>query len=158
MEVTMNIDNVSTSMLRPYAGNARTHSKRQIRKIAKSIERFGFCNPVLADDSLQIIAGHGRVEAAKLLGMSFVPTVRLSHLSDAVSGLMSSPTTSSPKTPAGIVRSWPLSCRAIDLGVPVGITGFEIAERTPTSSPSPLKTIRLKATSSRSSVASLHVS
>jgi ParB-like chromosome segregation protein Spo0J len=57
----MNIDNVSKSMLRPYAGNARTHSKRQIRKIAKSIERFGFCNPVLADDSLQIITGHGRV-------------------------------------------------------------------------------------------------
>jgi ParB-like chromosome segregation protein Spo0J len=79
----MNIENVSTSALRPYAGNARTHSKRQIRKIAKSIERFGFCNPVLTDDNLQIIAGHGRVEPAKLLGMSFVPTVRLSHLSEA---------------------------------------------------------------------------
>jgi DNA modification methylase len=66
--------------LRPYARNARTHSKKQIRQIAKSIERFGFCNPVLIDDTSQIIAGHGRVEAAKLLDMKEVPTVMLSHL------------------------------------------------------------------------------
>jgi ParB-like chromosome segregation protein Spo0J len=79
----MNVEHVSPGALRPYAGNARTHSKRQIRKIAKSIERFGFCNPVLIDDNLQIIAGHGRVEAAKLIGMQAVPTVRLSHLNEA---------------------------------------------------------------------------
>jgi DNA modification methylase len=69
--------------LRPYPSNARTHSKRQIRQIARSIQRFGFCNPVLIDDNNQIIAGHGRVEAAKLLGMESVPTRRLSHLSEA---------------------------------------------------------------------------
>ena len=66
--------------LRPYARNARTHSKKQIRQIAKSITRFGFCNPVLIDDTSQIVAGHGRVEAAKLLDMEEVPTVMLSHL------------------------------------------------------------------------------
>ncbi len=60
-----------------------THSKKQIRQIANSIQQFGFCNPVLVDDAKQIIAGHGRVEAAKLLGIDAVPTVRLSHLSDA---------------------------------------------------------------------------
>ena len=61
--------------------NARTHSKKQIRQIADSIKRFGFNNPVLVDDGGTIIAGHGRVEAAKLLGMDDVPTLRLSHLS-----------------------------------------------------------------------------
>jgi DNA modification methylase len=69
--------------LRPYPNNARTHSKKQVRQIARSIEKFGFCNPVLIDDDKQIIAGHGRVEAAKLLGLEAVPTCRLSHLSEA---------------------------------------------------------------------------
>jgi hypothetical protein len=69
MEVYMNVENVLVGALRPYAGNARTHSKKQIRQIAKSIQRFGFNNPVLVDDSLQVIAGHGRVAAAKLLGI-----------------------------------------------------------------------------------------
>ena len=69
--------------LRPYARNARRHSRKQIRQIADSITRFGFTNPVLISDEDEIIAGHGRVEAAKLLGMATVPTLRLSHLSDA---------------------------------------------------------------------------
>src|SRR5437762_10489940 len=69
--------------LRPYPNNARTHSKKQIRQIANSIKKFGFCNPILIDDKKQIIAGHGRVEAAKLLGIDAVPTCRLSHLSEA---------------------------------------------------------------------------
>ena len=59
------------------------HSQKQIRQIAKSIERFGFCNPVLTDDNNQIVAGHGRVAAAKLLGLEAVPVVRLSHLSES---------------------------------------------------------------------------
>ena len=68
-------------MLTPYANNARTHSKRQIRQIAESVRRFGFTNPVLVSDDNTIIAGHGRVEAAKLIGMTEVPVRRLSHLS-----------------------------------------------------------------------------
>jgi hypothetical protein len=63
--------------------NARTHSQQQIGQIARSIERFGFVSPVLIDEANQIIAGHGRVEAAKLLGLTEVPTLRLSHLSAA---------------------------------------------------------------------------
>lgn len=69
------------SKLRPYSRNARTHSRKQIRQIADSIQRFGFTNPVLVSDDDEIIAGHGRVEAAKLLGLSTVPILRLSHLS-----------------------------------------------------------------------------
>lgn len=79
----MKIEMMAIGALRPYARNARTHSKGQIKQIAKSIERFDFCNPVLIDDHDEIIAGHGRVEAAKLLGMKEVPTVRLSHLSES---------------------------------------------------------------------------
>jgi DNA modification methylase len=79
----MKIDTTPVRELRPYPNNARTHSKKQIRQIANSIKKFGFCNPVLIDDAMQIIAGHGRVEAAKLLGIDAVPTCRLSHLSEA---------------------------------------------------------------------------
>tara|TARA_R110002072_G_scaffold17119_1_gene65579 strand:+ start:1970 stop:3301 length:1332 start_codon:yes stop_codon:yes gene_type:complete len=66
--------------LRPYPRNARRHSKKQLRQIADSIERFGFTNPVLVGDDGEIVAGHGRVEAARLLGMETVPTIALSHL------------------------------------------------------------------------------
>ena len=71
---------VAIATLQPYAGNARTHSRRQIKKIAASIERFGFVNPVLIDENNLIIAGHGRVAAAKLLGWAEVPTLRVEHL------------------------------------------------------------------------------
>ncbi len=70
----------SVNDLKPYARNARTHCKKQLKQIAASIERFGFTNPVLVSDDLEIIAGHGRVEAAKLLGLKTVPTIALSHL------------------------------------------------------------------------------
>src|SRR5438270_8439040 len=79
----MKIEFTRVGELRPYPNNARTHSKKQIGQIANSIKKFGFCNPVLVDDAKQIIAGHGRVEAAKLLGIDAVPTCRLSHLSEA---------------------------------------------------------------------------
>jgi DNA modification methylase len=69
--------------LRPYERNARRHSKAQIAQIVASIQRFGFTNPVLVSDEDEIIAGHGRVQAAKKLGMAQVPTLRLSHLSEA---------------------------------------------------------------------------
>ena len=83
--MTMNtqIEYEAVQALKPYANNPRTHSKQQIRQIANSIERFGFTNPVLISDDGEIIAGHGRVAAAKLLGMDRVPTVKLSHLSEA---------------------------------------------------------------------------
>ena len=67
--------------LKPYARNARTHSRKQVKQIAASIERFGFTNPVLISKEGEIVAGHGRVEAAKLLGWKRVPTLALSHLS-----------------------------------------------------------------------------
>jgi ParB family chromosome partitioning protein len=72
-----------TQNLKPYPRNARTHSPAQVRQIAESIKAFGFTNPILIDQDLKILAGHGRVSAAKLLEMQDVPTVRLDHLTPA---------------------------------------------------------------------------
>src|SRR5215203_2227456 len=69
--------------LHPWKRNARTHSKKQVRQIAASIERFGFTNPVLVDADNAILAGHGRVEAAKLLGLAEVPCLRIDTMSAA---------------------------------------------------------------------------
>jgi DNA modification methylase len=67
----------------PYAANARTHSDAQVAQIAASIAEFGFVNPVLIDASGVLVAGHGRVLAAKRLGMASVPAIRLAHLNEA---------------------------------------------------------------------------
>lgn len=74
MSTTYQVVERDIATLRPYARNARTHSKKQIKQIARSIERLGFTNPVLVSDEGEIIAGHGRVEAAKLIGWKQVPT------------------------------------------------------------------------------------
>ena len=67
----------------PYINNSRTHSEEQINQVAASIKEFGFTNPILLDDSGGIIAGHGRLLAAKKLSLSEVPTITLSNLSEA---------------------------------------------------------------------------
>lgn len=67
----------------PYARNARIHSEEQIQQIAASIQEFGFTNPILVDGKDGVIAGHGRLEAARELGLSEVPVVVLDHLSPA---------------------------------------------------------------------------
>jgi DNA modification methylase len=72
----------ATAELKPHLRNARTHSKRQIRQIADSIQAFGFTTPILIDKASTIIAGHGRVAAAKLLGTERVPTIQLEGLSE----------------------------------------------------------------------------
>lgn len=69
--------------LRANPRNARTHSPEQIRKIAESIARFGLVNPLLVDAGNMVIAGHGRLAAARLLGLTQVPTLRIDHLSEA---------------------------------------------------------------------------
>ena len=78
----LKIDYKKTDKLVPYAMNARTHSEHQVQQIARSIQEFGFNNPVLIDTDGTIIAGHGRVMAAKALGYTEVPCVILGHLSE----------------------------------------------------------------------------
>ena len=76
------VDDVPIGQLKPDPRNARVHSKKQIRQIAKSIASFGFNVPVLVGANLNVIAGHGRVLAAKQLGLTEVPTIRLDHLTE----------------------------------------------------------------------------
>lgn len=77
----MNLENFSVDKLIPYAKNARTHNEEQVAQIAASIKEFGFTNPILIDGQNMIIAGHGRLLAAKSLGLKEVPVIRLNHLS-----------------------------------------------------------------------------
>ena len=79
----MNIEQVKIDKLIPYARNSRTHSDAQVAQIAASIKEFGFTNPVLIDETGSIIAGHGRVMAARKLAITDVPCVRLTHLTEA---------------------------------------------------------------------------
>lgn len=69
--------------LKPSPRNARTHSDKQIHKLVASFQRFGFNNPILVDNDGEVIAGHGRLEAARRLGMSAAPTICLSHMTEA---------------------------------------------------------------------------
>ncbi len=80
---TFSIVQAKPSELRAYARNARTHSKAQIKQIAASIRRFGFVVPILVDAESVVIAGHGRLAAAKLLRLETVPTLCIDHLSPA---------------------------------------------------------------------------
>jgi ParB-like chromosome segregation protein Spo0J len=73
----------SVAELIPYARNARTHSETQMAQIAASIREFGFTNPILVDGARGVIAGHGRLLAARKLGLDEVPTIELSHLTPA---------------------------------------------------------------------------
>jgi ParB-like chromosome segregation protein Spo0J len=116
--------------LTDYRNNPRTHTKSQVQKIADSIRFFGFTNPVLIDDQSVIVAGHGRVRAAKLLEMQQVPTIKLSSLTPA-------------QVRAYVIADNRLALDAgwdddilkielqqliVDSEIDVSLTGFEIAE------------------------------
>lgn len=81
--IVPSIKSVPVEQLIPYARNARTHSDEQISQIAASIREFGWTNPILVDGDSGIIAGHGRLAAARKLGMSEVPVIELRHLTEA---------------------------------------------------------------------------
>ncbi len=81
--MSLSINYLSTADLLPYAMNSRTHSDDQVAQIAASIKEFGFTNPILIDDAAGIIAGHGRLMAAKRLNLTEVPTITLDGLTEA---------------------------------------------------------------------------
>jgi DNA modification methylase len=137
--VEMNKDNSSElsvcyqpiGTLAAYSRNARTHSKHQIRQIAESIKTFGFTSPVLVDHKNTIVAGHGRVEAARLLGIDQVPTIRLESLTEEqIRAYVIADNRLAEKA------GWEKSILAIELqhlitvnnDFDVSITGFEIPE------------------------------
>src|SRR4051812_19744791 len=77
------IVSVPIGTLKVSGRNARTHSRKQVQQIKRSIEEFGFCTPIVVDQNFTIIAGHGRLEAARLLNLDHVPVVQLHGLSEA---------------------------------------------------------------------------
>lgn len=82
-EMARRIELWTLDRLRPYDRNPCTHSDQQVAKIAASIAQFGFTNPILVDGDAGIIAGHGRLAAARLLGLELVPVIELTHLDEA---------------------------------------------------------------------------
>jgi len=115
--------------LKPAARNARTHSKKQIEQIAASIKEFGFTNPVLIDENMSILAGHGRVEAAKLLEMTEIPVVRIEHMTVAQKRAYVI-----ADNRLALNAGWDDAILALefgefnDLGFDIELTGFEMGE------------------------------
>jgi DNA modification methylase len=123
------IELIELEKLMPAASNARTHSKKQIAQIAVSIGRFGFTNPVLVDDDNGIIAGHGRVAAARQLGLAGVPCMRLSNMTEAEKRAYII-----ADNKLALNAGWDQEILAIefqgllDLGFDLAMTGFELPE------------------------------
>lgn len=82
IETSKKIELKSIAELLPYALNSKIHGEKQVKQIAASIKEFGFNSPILISKENSVIAGHGRLEAAKLLGMTIVPCVVLEHLDE----------------------------------------------------------------------------
>lgn len=127
---TLHVEYKHLDSLKPYSRNARTHTKHQIRQIAASIKEFGFTNPVLIDKEDTIIAGHGRITAAKKLGLTHAPTIRLEGLTeDQVRAYVIADNCLAEKA------GWDASILSIELqhllaleDLDVTITGFEMPE------------------------------
>lgn len=107
--MTLKLIEISITELNPFSHNVRTHDHAQI---AESIRNFGFTNPVLVDEGSEIIAGDGRLEAAKRLDLRPLPAIRVQGPSNAKKRHFASPTTRLRSIPAGTPncwrRSWPI--------------------------------------------------
>lgn len=117
--------------LKPYDRNARTHSKRQLRKLAESIRTFGFVVPIVIDQTGEIIAGHGRLEAAKLLRYETVPTIQVNHLTDEMKRafrLADNQLAALADWDADLLAIELQELTSLDLDFDVEVTGFETAE------------------------------
>lgn len=129
----LEISKIKTDQIRPSKRNARTHTKKQIRQVAESIRRFGFLVPVIVDDNLSVIAGHARLEAAKILGLKEVPAVRASHLNDVEARALALAENRIAQN-----AGWDRAKLAIEIpeltpllsaqGLDISVTAFEVAE------------------------------
>ncbi|MFB9980919.1 site-specific DNA-methyltransferase [Mesorhizobium kowhaii] len=124
-----NINTVSVDALTPYRNNARTHSKKQIKQIADSIVKFGFTNPVLVDESNNVLAGHGRLAAARLLGWKEVPTLSITHLNETQKRAYIVADNRIAEKAGWDKQILAIELQAlVDLDFDVSITGFDIPE------------------------------
>ena len=125
------LDHIPPDRLKPWPGNARTHSKKQLRQIADSIRTFGFTNPILIDETGTILAGHGRVAAAKMMGAPTVPCRRIETMSAAQKRAYVL-----ADNKLALNAGWDDEILAIELqgllasdaGIDVSLTGFSIPE------------------------------
>ncbi len=78
--VELKIEQIKLSKIKPYIGNAKQHPDWHVNQIAKSIQEFGFNDPIAIDEKDTIIEGHGRAMAAEVLGLETIPVIRLSHM------------------------------------------------------------------------------
>lgn len=128
---TDKIEYLTIGQLRPWPRNARTHSRKQIRQIAESINRFGFTNPVLIDDENMIIAGHGRVAAAQFLGLIEVPCRRIATMTAEEKRayvLADNKLALNAGWDEEILAEELKGLLALDLDFDIGVTGFSIPE------------------------------
>lgn len=109
----LEVENIAIDLVHSYSRNARTHSEKQITQIARSIQTYGFNNPILVDKTNQIIAGHGRYLAAKSLGLSHVPVIRLEHMTDEQKRAYILADNKLQRKRAGTVKFLRLSCKAL---------------------------------------------
>ena len=117
--------------LKPYARNPRTHSKHQVKQIASSIRKFGFTNPILIDAAGSIIAGHGRLEAAKLMQLESVPVIKLGYLTEAEKRayiIADNKLAENAGWNIELLQTEIQSIISLDLDFDLTLTGFEVAE------------------------------
>lgn len=127
----LRIRHVPIAELLPADRQPRTHPPRQIRKLMRSIRKFGFTNPVIIDETLRVLAGHGRVAAARKLGMTEVPTVCLAGLGEAgkrAYALADNRVALDAGWDAELVRLELAYIAELDLQFDLTLTGFETAE------------------------------
>lgn len=120
-----------TTALVPYEGNPKKHPKKQVQQIANCIAECEFINPIIVDKDMVIVAGHGRFEAAKLLGLKEVPTIVAHHLSDAqvkAYRLADNQLVLNSGYDEGLLKVELASLAGMDLNFDLEITGFETAE------------------------------
>lgn len=125
------LETLPLDQLRPWPRNARIHSRKQVRQIADSIAQFGFTNPVLIDGENRILAGHGRVEAARELGMATAPCLRVDHMSAAEKRayvLADNKLALNAGWDEELLALELKELMAAEIDFDVGLTGFSIAE------------------------------
>lgn len=125
------VHSLDIASLKPWPGNARKHSKKQIKQIAASIEEFGFTNPILIDQNKSILAGHGRVSAAKLLNWQHVPCLYLETLNETQKRayvLADNQIALNSTWDEDLLSKELKALSEIDMGFDIATMGFSIAE------------------------------
>ena len=128
---TSTLHYLNPTTLIPYKKNARKHSKKQVKQIAISIEEFGFTNPILIDKQKNILAGHGRVEAAKHLNLEMVPCLYIEHLNEEQKRayiLADNKIALNSTWDEDLLSEELNALSKIDLGFDIETTGFSVAE------------------------------